>query len=101
MAELEADEDLKEAIQECAKIIEEKCKKRPYMVIVTKADVGFANEQDMKKGIIKGKASFLYAAKPNLKADGLSKILIGASKKALEMAEKQAEGLQATTSESK
>ena len=71
------------------------------MIIVTKADVGFANQDDMKKGIARGKASFLYMAKPTLKPDGLSKILIGASKKALEMAEKNAEGLQANASERK
>ena len=62
---------------------------------------GFANEEDMKKGVARGKANYMYMAKPTLKPDGLSKILIGASKKALEMAEQKAAGTQATASESK
>jgi hypothetical protein len=86
------DADLNEAIIECAKIVEEKCKKRPYMLIVTKADIGFESEEDRKKGMLKGKAAFMYASKPSLKPDGVSKILIGACKKAIEMAEKKVEG---------
>lgn len=81
------DDDLKEAIEACAKVVEEKCKKRPYMIILTKADIGFASAEDQKKGILKGKTSFMYMAKPTIKNDGVSRILVGASKKALEMAE--------------
>ena len=86
------DAGLNEAIIECAKIVEEKCKKRPYMIIVTKADIGFASEEDRRKGLLQGKASFMYASKPTLRPDGVSKILIGACKKALEMAEQKVEG---------
>lgn len=81
------DDDLKEAIEACAKVVEDKCKKRPYMIIVTKAELGFASAEDQKKGVLKGKTSFMYMAKPTLKNDGVSRILVGASKKALEMAE--------------
>lgn len=91
MAENE-DDDLKEAIQECAKIVEERCKKRPYMIIISKADIGFASEEDRKKGLLKGSAAFMYASKPTIRPDGVSKILIGACKKALEMAEEKAKG---------
>lgn len=87
----EVDQDLKNAIEECAKVVEEKCKKRPYMIIVTKADMGFASEEDKKKGLLKGRASYMYMAKPTIRSDGVSKVLLGASRKALEMAEKAAE----------
>jgi hypothetical protein len=92
MMEEETDADLKEAIEECSKIVEEKCKRRPYMVIVAKADLGYASSEDQKKRVLKGKASYMYMAKPTLKPDGVSKILIGASKKAVELASKQVEG---------
>jgi len=88
----EVDSDLKEAIEACAKIVEDKCRKRPYMIIVSKADIGFASKEDQQKKILKGKASYMYVARPKIKADGVSKILVGASKKALEMAEKEAQG---------
>jgi len=81
------DDDLKEAIEACAKVVEEKCRKRPYMIILTKAELGFASAEDQKKGVLKGKTSFMYMAKPTLKDDGVSRILVGASKKALDMAE--------------
>ncbi|MBU0532001.1 hypothetical protein KKB44_00750 [Candidatus Micrarchaeota archaeon] len=88
----ETDPDLKEAIEACAKIIEAKCKKRPYMIVISKADVGFASKEEHQKGILRGKASYMYMARPTIRPDGISKVLIGASKKALEMAEKEASG---------
>ncbi|MBD3210285.1 hypothetical protein GF318_02790 [Candidatus Micrarchaeota archaeon] len=89
MEQEEVDEDLRDAIKECSKIIEEKCKKRPYMIILSKADIKFDSEEEKKKGVAKGKASFIYVARPPLRKSGLSKILLGASKKALELAEKR------------
>ncbi|MFH0737091.1 MAG: hypothetical protein V1827_00885 [Candidatus Micrarchaeota archaeon] len=82
------DKALKEAIEACSKIIEEKCGKRPYMVLITKADVRFESAEHKKKGIITGTASFMYTAKPRLKKDGLSKILLDTTKHALKQAEK-------------
>ncbi len=82
MAE-EVDKELKEAVEECAKIIEEKCRRHPYMIVVSKADVGFASEEDKKKGILRGKTSYMYFAKPPIKNDGMSKLLVDASRMAL------------------
>lgn len=91
-AYMEEDKELKEAIEECAKIVEEKCKKRPYMIVLTKANVGFASEEDRKKGILKGNTAYLYTAKPSLKKDGLSKLLVDTSRMAVDLAEKKVKG---------
>jgi len=81
------DKALKEAIEACSKIIEEKCGRKPYLVVISKADVKFDSEEHRKKGIITGSASFMYTAKPRLKKDGLSKILIDTTKHAIKQAE--------------
>ncbi|MBU1165490.1 hypothetical protein KKF81_00965 [Candidatus Micrarchaeota archaeon] len=86
---MKQDNQLKEAIEECAKIVEEKCDKRPYMIIIVKTDVGYNSEEDKKKGILKGMSSYMYSAKPALKKDGLSKLLIDTSKMAISLAEKK------------
>ncbi len=93
---MEEDKDLREAIEECAKIVEEKCKKRPYMIVVSKADVGFASEEDKRKGRLKGRTSYMYIAKPALGKDGLSKLLVDTSRVALELAEKKVKGEEST-----
>ncbi|MBU0591926.1 hypothetical protein KKD40_06910 [Candidatus Micrarchaeota archaeon] len=51
---MKQDNQLKEAIEECAKIVEEKCDKRPYMIIIVKTDVGYNSEEDNKKGDTEG-----------------------------------------------
>lgn len=83
-----SDLDLEEAIYECAKIIEEKCKKRPYLLIISKANLGFANEEDKQKGLLKGDCSFLYLSKPKIGDDGVSKALIKGAEAAIEKAKK-------------
>jgi len=95
MAE-EVDKELKEAVEECAKIIEEKCRRHPYMIVVSKAVVGFASEEDKKKGILRGKTSYMYFAKPPIRKDGMSKLLVDASRMALDLAEKQYKGEEST-----
>lgn len=86
---LEADKDLKEAMEECAKVLEKKCGKRPYMIVVSKANLYFKTPQDKAAGKMSGTASYMYMAKPELKRDGLSKLLVDTSKLALELAEKE------------
>lgn len=84
----EPDPDLKEAIEACAKIVEEKCNKRPYMITIVKASLGYASEEDKEKGVLRGKTSYMYVARPTLKKDGLSKLLVDSSRVALDLAEK-------------
>ncbi|MFH0884532.1 MAG: hypothetical protein V1861_02375 [Candidatus Micrarchaeota archaeon] len=86
---MEEDKNLKEAIEACAKIIEEKCGRKPFMIAVSKADVRFASEGDRKKGIISGTAHYMYMARPPLKKNGLSKLLIDTARVALNQAEKK------------
>jgi hypothetical protein len=86
---MEDDKDLKEAIKACAKIVEEKCGRRPYMIVLSKANVKFASEEHRRKGLITGTASYMYMARPTLKRNGLSKLLIDTSKAAITLAEKK------------
>ena len=86
---MEEDKELREAIEACAKIVEEKCGHRPYMIVITKANVKFASEEHRKKGILTGNASYMYVAKPTLKKNGLSKLLIDTSRVAVNLAEKK------------
>ena len=87
---MEEDTELKEAVEACAKIISEKCRKRPFMVVVSKADIRYENEEALKKGIVKGTASYMYMARPKLQKNGLSKLLIDTTRVALNQAEKKA-----------
>jgi hypothetical protein len=89
---MEEDNDLKEAIAECAKVVEAKCGKRPYMIVISKANVKFASPEHKAKGIITGTASYMYLAKPTLKKNGLSKLLIDTARVAVGKAEKKAVG---------
>jgi hypothetical protein len=82
------DEDLNEAIKECAKIVEEKCKKRPYMIIISKANLGYENEEDKKKNILKGNCTYAYYSKPPLENNPITRSLIDAAKSAIDLAEK-------------
>jgi len=91
MTEEQTDPDLKEAIEACTHVIEEKCKKRPYMIIISKANVGFASEEDKEKGKLIGNASYMYVSKPPVAGHTISKLLISASKKAIELAEQRSE----------
>ncbi|MEW6722969.1 MAG: hypothetical protein AB1324_06930 [Candidatus Micrarchaeota archaeon] len=84
-----ADEKMNEAIKECAKIIEEKCGKFPYVIVVANAKVKFATPEDRKKGIVKGTSNYMYYARPPLKKNGLSKLLLDTSRHALAEAEKK------------
>lgn len=83
------DPDLEEAINECAKIIEEKCRKRPYLVIISKANLGFASEEDKRKGLLKGNCTYLYVSKPEVKNDPVSRALLQGAQAALDMAKKK------------
>ncbi len=80
------DKDLEEAIQECSKIIEEKCKKRPYLIVVSKANLGYASKEDKKKGLLKGNCTYMYFSRPPLGRDGVSRSLLDGAKAALGMA---------------
>jgi hypothetical protein len=86
---MEEDKDLKEAVAACARIIEEKCGRKPFMIAVSKADVKFATDGDRKKGIISGTANYMYLARPPLKKNGLSKLLIDTARVAINQAEKK------------
>jgi len=92
MKGMEEDKELKEAIEECAKIIEAKCGKKPFMVVVSKANIRFATAEHKEKGIVSGTASFMYMARHSLKKDGISKLLIDTTRHALNSAEKKAVG---------
>ncbi len=81
------DEDLNEAIRECAKIVEEKCKKRPYLIVISKANLGYASDGDKKKGLLKGNCTYMYYSKPPLGRDGVSRSLVDGAKAAIGMAE--------------
>jgi len=87
---MQEDKNLKEAIEECAKIMQEKCGNSPFMLVATKAVVGFESEEHRKKGIVTGNATFMYLSRPKLKKDGLSKLLIDTTRHALTQAEKKA-----------
>ncbi len=80
------DKDLEEAIKECSKIIEEKCKRRPYIIVVSKANLGYASEEDRKKGLLKGSCSYMYFSKPPLGDDGVSRSLLDGAKAAIDLA---------------
>jgi len=86
---MEEDKELKKAIESCSKIVEETCGKRPYMILISKANVSFASAENQKKGILSGTATYMYMAKPPLKKNGLSKLLIDTTRVALNTAEKK------------
>ena len=86
---MEEDKELKEALEECGKIMQEKLGNHPFMLVATRAKLMFKNEEDKKKGIATGKASFMYMARPALAKNGLSKALIDTSRHALNDAEKR------------
>lgn len=85
------DNDLDEAIRECAKIVEEKCKKRPYLIVISKANLGYASEADKKKKILKGNCTYMYFSRPPIGKDAVSHSLLDGAKAALEMASKKNE----------
>ena len=78
---------MEEAIKECAKVVEDKCKKRPYMIIISKANLGYASEEDRKKNILKGNCTYMYFSRPPLGKDGVSRSLLDGAKAAISMAE--------------
>jgi hypothetical protein len=86
---MEEDKDLKEAVQACAKIIEEKCGNKPFLIAVSQANVKFASEEARKKGIISGTANYMYMSRPPLRKNGLCKLLIDAARVAINQAEKK------------
>ena len=81
------DKDLEEAIRECGKIVEEKCKKRPYLIVISKANLGYASEEDKKKKLLKGNCTYMYYSKPPLGKDGVSRSLLDGAKAAIDMAQ--------------
>jgi hypothetical protein len=87
---MEEDKALKEAVAAFTKILEEKCGRRPFLIVVSKANVKFATEEDRKKGIVTGTASYMYLAKPTLRKNGISKLLIDTARVAINQAEKKA-----------
>ncbi len=84
---MEADKDLKEAVEACGKVIEEKCGKKPYMIVVAKANVMEVIENNERK--LKGTTDFMYFSRPPLNADGLSMLLIDTCKLGIEAASKK------------
>ena len=83
----EVDKELEEAVKEAAKVIEQKCGKKPYMLIVTKANMGFANEEDYKKGRLSGTSSYMFMSRPELRdGSGITKVLLESSEKAIKQA---------------
>ena len=72
---------------ECGKVVEEKCGKRPYLIVISKANLGYASEEDKKKGMLKGNCTYMYFSKPPLGKDGVSISLLDGAKAAMEMAE--------------
>lgn len=85
---MEEDKELKEAIEACAKIVQEKCGKKPFMILISKADIKIVRPRDKPGKMLTGTANYMYMARPRLKKDGLSKILIDTSRVALNAAEK-------------
>jgi hypothetical protein len=84
------DDEIKEVLDEVQKKVEEKFGLRPYMIIVTKADLYYADAEAKEKGKLSGKADYVYLSKPPLGKDGVSKLLIDTCRVALNAAEKQA-----------
>ncbi len=85
---MEEDKELKEAIEACSKIVNEKIGRLPFMIVISKANVRYATEEHRKKGVITGTATYMYMTRPPLKRDGLSKLLIDTTKVAIGAAEK-------------
>lgn len=86
---MEEDKQLKEALEECAKIMQEKLGKDAFMLVATRAKLMFKSEEDRKKGLATGKVSFMYLSRPRLSKNGLSKALIDTCKHAANDAEKR------------
>jgi hypothetical protein len=82
---LETDKELKEAIEACAKVIEEKCGKKPFMIVISKANLKF---QDKDKKKLTGTSSYMYFTRPPIGKNGVSKLLIDTTKLAIDLAEK-------------
>ncbi len=91
---MEENKDLKEAIEACAKVVAEKCGRKPFMIVISSADVKFATKEHREKGILSGTANYMYISRPELKRNGLSKLLIDTSQHALRQAQKKALGVE-------
>lgn len=87
---MEPDKELEDAVAACAKILEQKCGRRPFMIFVSKANLKFENEDARNKGIVSGTVTYTYRAKPKLGKNSLSKLLIDSTRVALNQAEKKA-----------
>lgn len=87
---MEEDLEMKEVLSAVQAKVEEKFGMRPYMIIVTKADLYFANAEDKEKGKVSGTANYVYMSKPPMGKDGISKLLIDTTRVALNAAERQA-----------
>ncbi|HSB46553.1 MAG TPA: hypothetical protein VLD37_00955 [Candidatus Bilamarchaeum sp.] len=59
------------------------------MVVISKANLKYANAADAKKRKLTGTASYMYSTKPPIKKNGVSKLLIDTSKLAIDLAEKE------------
>lgn len=86
---MEEDKELREAVEACSKIIEEKCGRKPYMLVVTKANLRVEKGKESGRNMLTGTASYMYFSKPRLKKDGISKLLVDTSRVALNAAEKR------------
>ncbi len=87
---MEEDQEMKEVLSTVSESVEKKFGKRPYLVIVTKADLYFASPQDKEKGKVTGTANYVYLTKPPLGKDSVSKLLIDTTRVALNSMEKKA-----------
>ena len=81
------DMEMKEVLRDVQKKVEEKFGMRPYMIIVTKADLFFANSDDKEKGKVTGTANYVYLSKPPMGKDSISKLLIDTARVAVNAAE--------------
>lgn len=86
---MEEDPDLKSAIEECRKIVEDKCRKRPYMIIISKANVGYSSEAEKQKGMLRGTATYMYVARPSMGKDAVSRVLLQGAEAAIEKVKKE------------
>ncbi|MBI5046702.1 hypothetical protein HZC07_03135 [Candidatus Micrarchaeota archaeon] len=88
---LEEDVELKEALEGCRKIIEEKCKDKAYLFVLSKANLRYVTPDDKDSKKVTGNASFVYFGRPALKNNALSKLLVRSLKSAVTLAQKDLE----------
>ncbi len=87
---MEEDKELKEVLSTVSESVEKKFGPRPYLIIVTKADLFFEDDEAKKKGRVTGTANYVYLTKPPIGKDSITKLLIDTTRVALNSMEKKA-----------